>query len=92
MPDRNEYRLRWVSQGETVWEDWWVASHGKTKTQIPSEDDHVSFANYDLRGAGLSEIYWRGRMRAISLAGDELPLAVAILKRHGFIVVEDHGH
>lgn len=88
MVERNEYRLRWISQGQTDWEGWWVTSHGHTKSHTPTEGEHVSFANFDLAGAGLPRIYNNGRIRAISLSGDELPHATSILEKHGFMIID----
>jgi hypothetical protein len=89
MADRNEYRLRWVSQGQTDWTGWWVARYGQTKSHTPTEEEHVSFANFDLEQAGMPRIHNNGRIRAISLSGSELPRATRILEKHGFMVIDE---
>ena len=89
MTEKNVYRLRWISQGQADWAGWWVARYGRTKSHTPTEEEHVSFANFDLEQAGLPRINTNGRIRAISLAGDELPRATRILEKHGFIVIDE---
>jgi len=89
MAGMDEYRLRWVSQGETIWEPWWVADHGETKSHIPTEADHVGFANFELNTADLPQIHKNGRIHAINLAGRQLSEAVKILRKHGFIIIDE---
>lgn len=48
--------LQWQRQGRIWWNQHWLESHGPTRERIPGFDDHVSFANYDLRLNSLPQI------------------------------------
>lgn len=41
--------LSWTSQGKIWWNENWLRVHGPVRERIPGFDDHVSFANFDLR-------------------------------------------
>jgi hypothetical protein len=50
------FYLRWHRQGKIDWNSDWVDRYGPTRSSIPGLDEHVSFANYDLRLNRLPEI------------------------------------
>lgn len=93
--------LAWVRQGVVLWEDTWVERHGRTRSHEPSLEEHVGFANHDLRLHSLPEIT-RGSDSGLEIRFDPyavtglardagpmvvLPLAVGRL----MAVVEPHG-
>lgn len=48
--------LVWLRQGEVRWQQNWIDQYGHTRTHIPNLEEHISFANFDLRRAGLPTI------------------------------------
>ena len=46
----------WAKQGKVKWSDDWVDARGYSRSHIPGLDEHLGFANYDLRLNGLPEI------------------------------------
>lgn len=48
--------LSWMRQGKVRWEEYWLESNGPVRQSIPSLDDHISFANFDLRQNSLAQI------------------------------------
>src|SRR6476646_1876136 len=52
------FRLRviWERQGEVRWESDWTGRYGHTRSHVPGLDEHLGFANYDLKRNGLPEI------------------------------------
>jgi hypothetical protein len=48
--------LAWKRQGKVWWNDDWIEAHGPIRQRIPGLDDHISFANYDLKLNGLPQI------------------------------------
>jgi len=46
----------WANQGKVHWNDDWVESRGYARSHIPGLDEHIGFANYDLRMNRLPEI------------------------------------
>lgn len=81
------FTLRWIQQGETNWEPWWVQAHGHSKTHVPGQMEHISFANHDLRMAGLPEI--KVHAGSITIETADLPRVQPVLDRHGFVVVDE---
>jgi hypothetical protein len=74
----------WARQGTPVWEQWWVQSRGKTRSHEPTRDEHVSFANYDLRRFGLPDLQVRdGRLFIDTGQGNDAAIA-QVIAQHGF--------
>lgn len=48
--------LSWTSQGKIWWNEDWLRLHGPVRERIPGFDDHISFANFDLRHNKLPQI------------------------------------
>lgn len=48
--------LSWRRQGKVWWEESWVQQYGPVRQRIPGLDDHIGFANYDLRLNSLPQI------------------------------------
>lgn len=48
--------VTWASDGTVEWEHWWVQRHGHVRSRQPTEEQHVSFANYDLQKNGLPRL------------------------------------
>lgn len=48
--------LSWTSHGKIWWSVDWLRVHGPVRERIPGFDDHVSFANFDLRQNKLPQI------------------------------------
>ncbi len=48
LADRPLY-LKWERQGKIWWNKEWLDEHGPVRQRIPDFDDHVSFANHDLK-------------------------------------------
>lgn len=48
--------LSWTSQGKIWWSEDWLRIHGPVRERIPGFDDHVSFANFDLRQNKLPQV------------------------------------
>lgn len=55
LADRPLY-LSWTNQGKIWWNEDWLNIHGPVRERIPGFDDHVSFANFDLRQNKLPQI------------------------------------
>jgi hypothetical protein len=51
-----KYRIVWARQGTVQWEEWWVRQHGPSRSHVPSMEEHVGFANFDLERNGLPRI------------------------------------
>lgn len=51
-----QIEISWVRQGDVIWNEDWVELHGHQRSKLPELQDHIGFANYDLRAAGLPEI------------------------------------
>lgn len=85
------FGVAWKRQGTVTWEPGFE----QTRSRIPGLDDHIGFANYDLRYGGLPEIHK-------DPSGDlfiDLPIGLAhdnsmrrkivsILSEHGFELAE----
>lgn len=41
--------LIWKRQGKVWWDEEWMEDRGPVRQRIPDLDDHISFANYDLK-------------------------------------------
>jgi len=80
--------ITWTTQGETTWEDWWVKQYGRTRTKMPSKEDYLSFANYDLQKNGCSKIIEKdGKLEIHKVSGEQMPTVTTILYYHGFEIV-----
>jgi hypothetical protein len=47
--ERVPFRLQWVRQGKVAWREDWVGRYGASRTHIPTLDEHIGFANFDLQ-------------------------------------------
>lgn len=56
MPVTQSIQVEWAQQGDVNWESSWIARHGHERTHTPGEDEHIGFANYDLRLNDLPQI------------------------------------
>ena len=45
--------LAWEKQGKVHWDEEWIKQNGPVRQRIPGLDDHISFANFDLKNNGL---------------------------------------
>lgn len=54
--ERVPFQLQWVRQGKVAWRKDWVATYGAARSHIPSLDQHIGFANFDLERNGLPTI------------------------------------
>lgn len=80
--------VRWVRQGTPQWEQQWVSRRGRTRTHEPTKAEHISFANYDLRDAGLGPLVpGDGDELSLEIDPEQEAMAGSILKRHGFEIV-----
>jgi hypothetical protein len=48
--------IYWAKQGRVNWETDWVTVRGYSRSHIPGLEEHVGFANHDLRINGLPTI------------------------------------
>jgi hypothetical protein len=48
--------LAWERQGKVHWTEDWVRQHGPIRQRIPGLEDHISFANFDLKQNDLPQI------------------------------------
>lgn len=48
--------LEWVRQGKIDWDTRWINDHGFERDRVPTREDHIAFANYDLGELGLPTI------------------------------------
>jgi hypothetical protein len=80
--------LVWTRQGNIKWENWWVEQHGHTRTKIPGREDHISFANVDLKHNRCPTIVLQGECLIIqNIPERRLPVVKQIIEYHGFEIV-----
>lgn len=80
-----DQRLVWKRPGQTQWGQGWVEQYGRTKTHEPGEEEHIGFANHDLRHNGLPILRREGRDLVVSVADDaEAMRVLRIVRYHGF--------
>jgi hypothetical protein len=48
--------LAWRRQGKLWWNEEWIQANGPVRQRIPGLEDHISFANFDLRQNGDPQI------------------------------------
>ncbi len=46
-------KIEWIQQGNIEWEDWYTEENGRHLKKSPKRDEHISFANYDLKNKNL---------------------------------------
>ena len=84
-------RIKWSTQGRVFFNDTFIGRFfRKRRTRIPDLDDHISFADFDLKAAGLPQITVKPdkQLVIVSIHSDKLPLLKKILAYHGFDIVE----
>lgn len=80
----------WTRAGQTQWGAGWVERYGQTKSHEPGEDEHIGFANFDLRGNGLPELRRSGRQIVVLLHDlQEARRVLEIIRYHGFEYSDD---
>ena len=82
-----QVEVAWAKDGDIAWENWWVRRHGRTRTRLPGESDHISFANFDLKLNGLPRIATDDDgFLFIDVSRSDYDVAREILTYHGFRV------
>ncbi|MFI6332487.1 hypothetical protein ACIBBG_29790 [Micromonospora chersina] len=78
--------VEWREYGAIKWQDDWVSRFGHTRSRLPGLMDHIGFANFDLRAAGLPAIAFDDAGQPyVDLPHPGLKDAVLeVVQRHGF--------
>ena len=81
--------ITWVKQGTIQWEKWYTERYGNKLQKLPSMDDHISFANFDLKNNQCSTIKKQADNLVIQdIPEEKLRLAVSIIAYHGFSILD----
>ena len=88
MSNRTDIWIKRATSGTIQWEDWWVRRHGQNLKKIPTEEDQVSFANFDLTNNGYPRISRiRGELVVVGAREDSREGIEEVLAYHGFSIV-----
>ncbi len=75
----------WVRQGEVNWELPWVRIFGYKRFRKPEFEDHIGFANFDLKRAGFPIIVEKGDVLEIpNVSPGQIESVKSIISFHGF--------
>ena len=80
--------IEWREQGQIDWELWWVLRHGYTRTETPNLENHISFANFELKHYN-SMIIKENKMLIIEYHQAQEGKIKIILKKHGFYIKDN---
>lgn len=87
MSARIDIWITRVAPGTIQWEEWWVRRHGENLGRTPTEDDQISFANFDLTNNGYPRVSRIDDRLVVSAARQEhLSGIEEVLSYHGFSV------
>ena len=80
-------KIIWKRQGDVKWEDWWVEKYDRKRARVPDINDHISFANFDLKNYH-ARIFEEGSNLFVELLlGTETSVKM-VLSYHGFEIID----